>query len=289
MSYSDWLLANAPKVDGTWNLHNAFLNQPPLDFFFLTSSITSVVNQPGQSNYNAANTFLEAFCQFRHSLGLAASVLNVAALDDIGFVAESSVARKKLASQGFYFLGEQEFLDCMRLSILNSQPQDALEPSLSRPWKNHGQIVMGLRSEIPLDHPDNRTKWRHDRRMAIYHGAKSTITQMEVASSDKLKSFLSNITDPESLCHESSVNFIAHEIGRKVFDLMLKPELDPEISSTLTQIGLDSLMAIELRMWWHQVFGFQISVLEIMASGTLENLGRGAAEGMRKRLVESDS
>jgi Phosphopantetheine attachment site len=45
---------------------------------------------------------------------------------------------------------------------------------------------------------------------------------------------------------------------------------------------MDSLMAIELRRWWKQAFGFDISVLEIMGFGTPEELGKVAGEGLKK-------
>lgn len=45
-------------------------------------------------------------------------------------------------------------------------------------------------------------------------------------------------------------------------------------------------MAIELRRWWKQTFGVDISVLEIMNSGTISDMGDIAAEGLRKRFVE---
>lgn len=43
-------------------------------------------------------------------------------------------------------------------------------------------------------------------------------------------------------------------------------------------MGLDSLMAIELRRWWRIALGLDVSVLEIMGAGTLEELGKIAAE-----------
>ncbi len=45
-----------PKVIGAWNLHQQTLNMP-LDFFVMFSSVTSVIGNPGQGNYAAANAF----------------------------------------------------------------------------------------------------------------------------------------------------------------------------------------------------------------------------------------
>ena len=67
---------------------------------------------------------------------------------------------------------------------------------------------------------------------------------------------------------------------------MLKPEGEEvDLSQSLANIGMDSLMAIELRRWWKQVFGLDVSVLEIMGAGSLEGLGGLAAEGLRGKLM----
>lgn len=146
---------------------------------------------------------------------------------------------------------------------------------------------MGLRSDVPLQDPNNRTNWRRDRRMAIYHNISVEFASLSSQSnSSDFQLFLKYTRDDASiLSQSSSTEYLACEIGRKVHGFMLKPdEEEVNISLSLGQLGLDSLMAIELRRWWKQAFGVDISVLEIMGSGTLEQLGKVAAESLGERL-----
>ena len=292
MSHEEWATASLPKVEGTWNLHNALANQP-LDFFFMSSSTVTIVNQPGQGNYNAANTFLEAFCQYRHSLGLPASVLNICPIEDVGFVAENSAARKSLKARGHYFLQEQDFLDYLQLSLLNSSPSASV--ALGRPsgqfsnakssWKNTGQIIMGLRSDLHPDDPNNRTHWRRDRRLGIYHNIKNTNTVGHTASNDQLKQFLLRCAaDPDLLDQKDSESLLAHEINAKVYSLMLKEAESVDIKMGLNAMGVDSLMAIELRKWWKRAFGLEISILEIMSLDTIGELSRATVHKLKAKL-----
>ena len=61
-----------PKISGAWNLHRASA-EDSLDFFVLFSSIAGVMGSPGQSNYAAANGFMDALAQFRIEKGLKAT------------------------------------------------------------------------------------------------------------------------------------------------------------------------------------------------------------------------
>lgn len=289
ISLEEWRTATAPKVQGTWNLHYA-LAEHSLDFFFMSSSIVSIANQPGQGNYSAAHPFLEAFCQYRHSLDLPASVLNICPIEDVGFVSENPAARKSLKAQGHYFLNEKDFLDYLQLFIFNSHPParaSNLQPGQTRSRKNPGQIVMGLRSEIHPDDPNNRTHWRRDRRMGIYHNIKNTNTTNPsfLTSDNQLKQSLARWAEnPDLLGEKESETLLAQEIGQQVYTFMLKDAEDTNIEVTLTSLRVDSLMAIELRRWWKQAFGLERSVLEVMGSGTIKELGKVAAQRLKLKL-----
>lgn len=63
-----------PKVQGARILHERFSEQTgskALDFFIMFSSIVAVIGNPGQSNYGAANAYLQALAQQRCARGLA--------------------------------------------------------------------------------------------------------------------------------------------------------------------------------------------------------------------------
>lgn len=281
MSHSDWTTAVSPKVNGAWNLHNVLAEKGhSLDFFLLTSSLFTTIEHPGQGNYNAANTFLEAFCQYRHSLGLAASVLNICPIDRIGFFADNPSAGQKMKEQGFNFLDENAFLDFATSSILNSLPHPSPKGTA---WKNPCHLFMGLHSSLALSDPTNRASWRRDRRMGFYHNAVSTSDEVTSASLTSASTphdnalttlLVSSRSDHSLLAQRSAHHVIAIAIGRQILRQRLRDEEgEIDVGMGLTQMGVDSLVAVELRRWIRIKTGADVSVVEMVAGRTLEELG----------------
>jgi hypothetical protein len=85
MTYEQYTTVIESKVKGAWNFHNALSNQE-LDFFVTISSAAGAVGNRGQAAYSAANTFLNAFVQYRLTLGLPASSLDLTAVSDAGYL-----------------------------------------------------------------------------------------------------------------------------------------------------------------------------------------------------------
>ena len=76
----------ASKVAGAWNLHTLTKDRP-LDFFLLFSSATSLLGNAGQTNYAAANAFLDALASYRRAQGLPSLSINWGTWSEVGIAA----------------------------------------------------------------------------------------------------------------------------------------------------------------------------------------------------------
>jgi hypothetical protein len=287
MSWSNWEQVVAPKAQGAWNLHSELLQQP-LDFFWLASTIVSLVDQTGQGNYSAASTFLEALCQYRQGIGLPASVLNICAMEGLGFVAGNAAARRSLKTQGITFAREREYLDFVELTLhagkISSISEDVDAPSGRpwRPWRSDGQVIMGLRSELHLDDPQNRVPWRRDRRMGFYHNSELQSSEVESSNSKSLKQLIHRIVDGEGGETETVLE-LAGEFGNTVINLMMRQGEEVDTSLGAVALRLDSLIATELRRWLRGVVGLTITVAEIRDAKSLRSLAEMAAGRLRAK------
>ena len=283
MTYQQWNEACAPKVQGTWNLHNASISEGlDLDFFVLMSSLSGTIGNPGQANYASANTFLDAFAQYRNNNGLPASSIDIGAVKDVGYLSENSALMQQMEASGFKGLKEQEVLDALSVAMTPKDKRNLSPPNPGSSYVDHNTFVLGLASTMPLTSPSNRAVWKTDRRMAFYHNI-SGIGTDPGASTASLKVYINSARADSSILESGdAAAFFANEIGKKLLQLLMQPEEELNTSLSLADLGLDSLVGTELAAWWKQMFGFKTSVLEMLGKGTLESLGQHAADGLLK-------
>lgn len=94
-----------------------------------------------------------------------------------------------------------------------------------------------------------------------------------------LRQFLSEAqANPAMLKDDSSAEFLATELGRTLHGFLLIPVEDVDISRSITSMGVDSLVAIELRNWCRHKMGLEFTVLEILDLPNLKAFGQAAAQ-----------
>ena len=286
MDLESWYAAVRPKVEVTWNLHN--LLPKDMDFFVLFSSVCGTFGYYGQSNYASANTFLDSFVQYRQNLGLAASVIDIGPVDEVGYVSRTPDSKGTLLASLETLLTEQNFLDTLQLAIARSSTKFA-PPKRTPPltgYLNASHIVQAPECRIPIMDPENGSMWKRDPRMAIYRNIQKASVSEGTEAADHLKQFLSSMTsDPSKLDEKSAAGTIAREVGKCVSKFLTKGDGEIDLSSTLPAIGVDSLVAIEVRNWWKQNLGIDVSVLELMSGGSVEQLGDLAAKRLKEKYT----
>jgi acyl transferase domain-containing protein/NAD(P)-dependent dehydrogenase (short-subunit alcohol dehydrogenase family)/acyl carrier protein len=76
----------SPKINASWALHEAFLGQ--LEMFVLFSSYASIYGAKGQSNYAAANGFMDLLAAYRHQRNMNCISINFGPWADVGMAAK---------------------------------------------------------------------------------------------------------------------------------------------------------------------------------------------------------
>ncbi|KAG5927211.1 Type I Iterative PKS [Claviceps africana] len=243
------------KIDGALHINKA-VEDDDLDFFVLLSSVAGIVGNRGQAAYSGANTFLDALARHRQQKGLAATSINLTAVEDVGYLA-SNASRKTevLRNISGSSISEREVLALVEAAV-SGQISD-------------GQCITGLE----LDNATSLPFWVHD-------GKFSVIREKVLASGvEKASAVSSDVSLAERLKRipslDEAVEMVASEIGEKLASiLMMAPEdMDAhKTSMSITAFGLDSLNAIELRNWIGKELQAHLQVLELLTSGRLKDL-----------------
>ena len=95
-----------PKAAGAWVLHRLFAARP-LDFFVLFSSASSILSSPFVASYAAANAFLDALAQLRRAEGKPGLSINWGIWSQTGLAARGAAATPGL-SQGMGTLDPEQ-------------------------------------------------------------------------------------------------------------------------------------------------------------------------------------
>ncbi|MGA7869671.1 MAG: acyltransferase domain-containing protein [Candidatus Binatus sp.] len=212
-----------PKVMGGWLLHR-LLEDAPLDFFVLFSSAGSLLGQPGQGNYVAANAFLDALAHHRKALGKTALSINWGAWSGLGF-AEAPGGKRlaaRLALLGIKSIAPEQALEVMDRLLRQGSTQVAVVPV---DWARYRQFYPAgtespLLSELAREEADNSPQ--------AGHPCEKRDRLIAAEPAERLQLALSYLTE-----------LVARVLGQSASKV--------DVQQPLSTMGLDSLMAVELK------------------------------------------
>ncbi|KAN0087204.1 hypothetical protein V8E54_000892 [Elaphomyces granulatus] len=254
MSLADYYTALKPKVHASWNLHDVLPKD--LDFFILLSSVSTHIGNVGQANYNAGNAFQDALARYRVINGFKGTALDLGIILSVGYLAEygSSDLINHLRDLGIEPIREEEFH-----TILD----EFCNPKLERQPAIKAQVLFSVQQntgEEPGWVCDPRFK--HLRYMRTLSGS--------AESDGKIINYGSLLAAAESL--EAATDIVYEAIVVKLVSTLniSAKEIDP--TKPLNVLGVDSLVAIELRTWLLKQLDADIDVFGLMEASSVRAL-----------------
>ncbi|KAM6481637.1 hybrid PKS-NRPS [Trichoderma sp. SZMC 28011] len=241
-----------PKVDGSRNLDQVFYDIP-LDFFVLFSSMASIIGNPGQSNYHAANLYMEGLCGQRRSRGLAASAMHIGMVADIGYVARRGQSMEDHLRKMFFLpLSESDVHQLFAESILASQ-----------------DTVYGLEPFVDSPEAPKRPPWEGNPRFS--HFMRKEASSNEVSKDRALDTdYKQRLQSDES--EDSLIDMVQQIFGRKLEAMMQLSPNSINLNVPLIDLGVDSLLAVEIRSWFLKKLGMDVPVLKVLSGDTTAQL-----------------
>jgi myxalamid-type polyketide synthase MxaB len=251
-SWEQFWSVMAPKVQGSWNLH-CHTQDLPLDFFLSFSSLAALLGSPGQGNYAAANGFMDTLAHYRRGLGLPGLSVNWGPWAEAGMAAQLSAQdQARLVNQGIQPLAIAQGLGALA-ALLGS-------PANSRPAQVGVMVItwvtflkqFSASDRIPL--------------LAEFYDTQAPGVPPTPQSSALVEQLACLAVEDR---RQRLQDYLRSEIAQV---LGLSNPGDIELRQRLFDLGLDSLMAVELKNRLEQILGQTIPTTLLFDYPTIEAL-----------------
>ena len=218
----------APKIQGAWNLHEV-TRDLSLDFFVLHSSASTTLGHPGQANYVAANMYVESLAEYRRDLGLPAIAVGWGPLGDVGILA----GNRKVLDALFARIGGQVLHSTQALGqlerLLEADRTGVAVVDLD--WRKLVRSMPGIRSV----------------RFRGLGGRRG-----EEGGDGDIHSLIEGLTEDEAL--ETVTRLLLEQMAT----VLRLPASKIGVAASIYDLGMDSLMAVELLTAIQSRFGIRI-------------------------------
>ncbi|WP_375410016.1 SDR family NAD(P)-dependent oxidoreductase [uncultured Methylobacterium sp.] len=254
-----------PKVIGAEHL-DAVTATRRLDYFVMFSSATTFIGNPGQGAYVAANGFMEGLARQRRRAGLPALAVAWGAIGDVGVLARNRAVMETLAGRvGVTPMDARRCLDLMAEALENqsSDPDDAVVAIASMHWGKARERLATMRSP-------SYNELGSDQQMEA--GGVAAIDIGALLKTQDIDSVRKTVADA-----------IVEDIAR----ILRLPKDDISRVRQLSEIGLDSLMGVELGASLQERFALEVPPSGISSGLTVTELTETLIQSISAPVDES--
>ena len=233
-----WQVLRA-RVAGAWALHRASAKSS-LDFFVLCSSFSALMPPHGQAAYAAAAAYLDGLAHWRRANGMAGLSLNWGAWSGVGFAASETghQAHARLEAMGLIRMTPEQGIIAFDAAMrANVPPQLAVMP-----------MDLGRAADIEL-----------------LAGGSGLLADL-AAAAPAAPSRLAAMTTSERTA------FLQEQLARVVGDVLQIGPGGFDVQASLTSLGLDSLIAIQIRNRIQKEIGVTIPLVNVLKGGSVVSL-----------------
>ena len=245
-----------PKLDGAVNL-DRLTRRDPVELFLLYSSATTLLGAPGQGSYVAANSALEALARGRVSSGLPGLAIAWGPIGDVGYLSRQEETRdaliRRLATAP---MAARDALDMLPRLLASGEPVLAFAPVR---WEAAHKVLPILGTPTFADLA-SRTS--------------------EISNVD-LKERLSELSASEA--KDLIVSLLTEEVARILS--FSADRIDP--LRPLSEFGMDSLMAVELRLAVETRLGIDMPLVSLSDNTSLSTIASRMVRGLSKPEVKA--
>ncbi|ACY15480.1 type I polyketide synthase [Haliangium ochraceum] len=240
-----------PKALGALHLHQLTAGAQ-LDFFVLFSSAAALIGAPGQSNYAAANSVLDALAQARRARGLPALAVAWGAFAEVGMAAAQDVRGARLAERGILGMRPEDGFDTLGHLLARGVAQAAVLALDTRQWLESSPALARA--------PRFSELVREGQQSGAGRSALRDLAALRAAPADERRARVERL--------------LRQEIGRVL--RIDGEQLEPQ--AQLGTLGFDSLLSLELRNRLESLLGLSLSAVLLWTYPTLESLTEHLSE-----------
>lgn len=261
-----------PKVQGSLLLDELF-SENTLDFMIFFSSMAAMTGNPGQVAYNAANMFMASLAAQRQKRGLAGHAINIGAIVGNGYVTrELNMGQQSyLYKVGHSWMSEQDFHEVFAEGVLSCLKKTGTS-----------ELCSGLR----IDDDDSKNwvsnpMFQHlviksntfiagDKKSKVGVMVKTRL--LESTSMTQVMEILQGEFSIKGPSHLQSLTSPAEAFTLKLQSALQADPTKSVLGLSPDELGVDSLVAVDLRSWFLKELGVDIPVLKIFNAASIQDL-----------------